>query len=281
MDEQVRILCVDDEENVLRSLKRLFIDSDYEIITANSGAEGLEVLKKTEPVQIVVSDYRMPGMNGVDFLKKVYQHWPYTIRIVLSGYADTSAIVEAVNEGQIYKFIPKPWNDTELKDAISNALDRYFIKKKNIQLTKELEVKNKELREINNNLERLVAERTADLVMQNRILACSQNILDSLPVAVIGIDPEGSVVQCNKMGIELFNRGDDGNILGMDRRDALPEEINAVVEGVTEKGHVTALISKNETSLRVKGVHMKYSDGQEGIILVFDDEGEENNGNRS
>lgn len=281
MDEQVRILCVDDEENVLRSLKRLFIDSDYEIITANSGAEGLEILKKTEPVQVIISDYRMPGMDGVDFLREVYQQWPNTVRMVLSGYADTSAIVEAVNEGQIYKFIPKPWNDAEVKDAVSKALERYFIKKKNIQLTKELEIKNRELREINNNLERLVAERTADLVMQNRILACSQNILDSLPVAVIGIDPEGSVVQCNKMGIELFSRGEDGNILGMDRRDALPEEINAVVEGVTEKGHVTALIQKNETSLRVKGVHMKYSDGQEGIILVFDDEGEENNGNRS
>lgn len=270
MDEQIKILCVDDEENVLRSLKRIFLDTDYEIIAATSGDEGLEILKKTGPIQIVISDYRMPKMNGVDFLKEVYKHWPDTVRIVLSGYADTAAIVEAINVGHIYKFIPKPWNDAELKVAISNALDRYFIKLKNTQLAKELELKNTELREINNNLERLVSERTADLVLQNKILTSSQNILDSLPVAVIGIDPEGQIVQCNKLGGELFNGG-NGNIMGTDIRDSLPEEINTLVENVAEKGSLTVRIPVNGSDIRVKGVHMKYASGQEGTILIFDE----------
>ncbi|MBI5098877.1 MAG: response regulator [Nitrospirae bacterium] len=269
MDEQVRILCVDDEENVLRSLKRLFLDSEYEIHIAASGDEGLEILRKTEPVQIIISDYRMPKMNGVDFLKEVYRHWPDTIRIVLSGYADTASIVEAINVGHIYKFIPKPWNDAELKVAISNALDRYFIKQKNIQLTKELEAKNRELQEINNNLEVLVTERTADLMMQNKILNCSQNILDSLPVAVIGIDPEGQIVQCNKLGLEFFS-SEKGYIMGRDRWDSLPDEINTFIEDVTEKGALSANIPRNGADIRIKGVHMKYSNGQEGIILIFD-----------
>jgi len=269
MSEQINILCVDDEENVLKSLKRLFLDSEYGIHVATSGEEGLEILEKTEPVQIVISDYRMPKMNGVDFLKMVYKQWPDTIRIVLSGYADTTSIVEAINVGHIYKFIPKPWNDDELKVAISNALDRYFIRQKNIQLTRELELKNSELREMNNHLEMLVAERTGDLMMQNRILTCSQNILDSLPVAVIGIDPEGQIAQCNKLGMELFH-DENGNILGTERRDTLPEEINNLVEDVSKEGKLSSRISIGGNDVMIKGIHMKYSNGQEGIILVFD-----------
>ncbi|RJQ44151.1 MAG: response regulator [Nitrospiraceae bacterium] len=269
MDEQIRLLCVDDEENVLKALKRIFLDSDYEIITASSGSEGLEILKETEPIQVVISDYRMPAMNGVDFLREVYRNWPDTVRIVLSGYADTASIVEAINEGHIYKFIPKPWNDDELKVSISNALDRYFIKQKNNILTKELAEKNRELLEINNNLEKVVEKRTSDLILQNRILTCSQNILDALPVAVIGIDPDGQIVQCNKLGLDMFMM-ESGNILGMDRRDSLPVELNALIEDIMKKGDITASIQKNGSSVSVKGVHMEHEHGQEGIILVLD-----------
>ncbi len=270
MEEQIKILCVDDERNVLRSLRRLLLDSDYEILTAMSGDEGLALLGRESPVQIVISDYRMPGMNGVDFLKEVCQHWPHTVRIVLSGYADASAIVGAINEGQIYKFIPKPWNDDELKVAISNALDRYFMQQKNIQLTMELESKNRELREINDNLERIVEEKTEDLIMHNRILACSQNILDSLPVGVVGIDPDGLIVQCNRKGQELIG-GDEDNLMGMDRRSTFSEEINGLIERIAEQGEILGHISENGSTIRVKGVHMKYPGGQDGIILAFDE----------
>ncbi len=270
MEEQIKILCVDDERNVLRSLRRLFLDSDYEILTAMSGDEGIEILGREAPVQIVISDYRMPGMNGVDFLKEVCRHWPHTVRIVLSGYADAAAIVGAINEGQIYKFIPKPWNDDELKVAISNALDCYFMQQKNIQLTKELESKNRELQEINDNLERIVEEKTADVIMHNRILACSQNILDSLPVGVVGIDPDGLIVQCNRKGLELIGGGED-NLMGMDRRDSFSDEINAFIEEVARKGELSGHISENGSGIRIRGVHMKYPGGQDGIILAFDE----------
>jgi len=130
MNGEIKILCVDDEPNVLNALKRLFLDEPYTILTAASGQEGLEIIEK-ENVQIIISDYRMPGMNGVDFLKEARKKWPDTVRIVLSGYADTAAIVSAINEGQIYKFVPKPWNDEELKVTISNAIERYHLFKKN------------------------------------------------------------------------------------------------------------------------------------------------------
>lgn len=135
MDESVKILCVDDEPNVLKALNRLFMDEDYEIFSAASGEEGLALLAEQWDIQVVISDYRMPGMNGVDFLKAVHDGWPDTIRIVLSGYADTASVVAAINEGQIYKFIGKPWNDDELKATISQAIESYGLERKNQALT--------------------------------------------------------------------------------------------------------------------------------------------------
>ncbi|NVN91022.1 MAG: response regulator [Desulfuromonadales bacterium] len=125
--EPVRILLVDDERNVLRSLERLLLEEEYEIITASSGQEALDVLEHTGPFQLVVSDYRMPAMNGVEFLSEVCRRWPDTERMILSGYADTASIVAAISEGQIYKFIAKPWNDNDLLCIIREALDRYEI----------------------------------------------------------------------------------------------------------------------------------------------------------
>ncbi len=267
MGEEIKILCVDDEKNVLKALERLFLDTDYEILTATSGEEGLEILQNTGPIQLVVSDYRMPKMNGVDFLKEVCKVRPNTVRIVLSGYADTAAIVEAINEGKIYKFMPKPWNDDELKVAISNAIEHYFMQEKNMMLTKELETKNEELLQINNNLEKLVGERTSDLVLKNRILISSQNILDSLPVAVVGIGHDGLIVQCNKKGVDIFSR-DGGSLLGMNRHDSFPDEVNSFIERVVEEGSLTGSLPGNGAELKVKGVYMKYQGGQEGIILV-------------
>jgi len=123
MNDRTRILCVDDERNVLRALERIFLDDDYEILTACSGEQGLEILSAAPQVQVVISDYRMPGMNGVEFLKEVCKTHPETIRIVLSGYADTAAVVAAINQGKIYKFIPKPWNDDELRLTVAKALE--------------------------------------------------------------------------------------------------------------------------------------------------------------
>ncbi|WP_054694833.1 response regulator [Geotalea toluenoxydans] len=141
MDETVRILCVDDERNVLRAIERMFIDEDYEIITASSGEEGLEKLSSSENVHVIISDYRMPGMNGVEFLKKACSLRPETIRIVLSGYADTAAVVAAINEGEIYRFIPKPWNEDELRMTIAKAVEMFALHRENAKLSEELHAK--------------------------------------------------------------------------------------------------------------------------------------------
>ncbi len=155
MYENVTILCVDDEPNVLKSLIRLFIDCDYTILTATSGKDGLRLLE-TEDVHVIISDYRMPVMNGSEFLREAFKLYPKTVRIVLSGYADTDSILSAINDGHIYKFIPKPWDDNELKMTILNAIERYFLVKKNEELTVKLKKRNEELTDANSKLVKLL-----------------------------------------------------------------------------------------------------------------------------
>ncbi len=140
MEQEIKILFVDDEENILNALKRLFVDYDYTLLFATSGDEALGILER-ENAQIVVSDYRMPVMNGAEFLKKVHGHWPHTVRIMLSGQVDTTTTSSLINDGYIYKLIKKPWNDDELKGSISDAVEHYFLVKKNEESTDDLKKK--------------------------------------------------------------------------------------------------------------------------------------------
>lgn len=273
MDEPVRVLCVDDEKGVLRSIERVFLDEDYEILKAISGKEGLQVLKEVSPIQVVLSDYRMPEMNGVDFLREVCKRWPDTVRIVLSGYADTVAVVDAVNEGQIYKFLAKPWNDDELKFTVANALERYSLYQKNRQLTEELKKRNKELAAMNQSLEQIVEKRTEDLLLRNRVLTVSQHILQSLPVGVLGVDPDGLIVYCNEKGGELFPEK-AGEIMGKERVDFFPEALNGLIGQVEAEAHASGTLQFPGGPVRAKGAVVKHGDNQEGIVVVIDPENE-------
>lgn len=118
------LLLVDDEPNVLSSLKRTLRRDGYTILTASSGAEGLELLAQ-HSVGVIVSDQRMPEMSGVEFLSRARVMHPDTMRIVLSGYTEVNTITEAVNKGAVYKFLTKPWEDDELREVIRNAFLRH------------------------------------------------------------------------------------------------------------------------------------------------------------
>ena len=129
-----RILFVDDEENVLRSLKRLFMSEDYTVLTALSGPDGLAVLKEVE-VPVIISDQRMPVMTGAEFLEKSRELSPDSVRIILTGYADVEAAIGAINRGGAYRYVSKPWNDNELLLVIKDAFDKYRLVKENKYLT--------------------------------------------------------------------------------------------------------------------------------------------------
>lgn len=131
--EYFSLLFVDDEESVLKALKRIFLEENYKIITALSAKEALEVMGR-DRIQLVISDHRMPGMTGAQLLKEIKQNWPETIRIMLTGYADIQSIMGAVNEGAVYKFITKPWNDEDLRLTVSLALQQYVLIQENRKL---------------------------------------------------------------------------------------------------------------------------------------------------
>jgi len=127
------LLFVDDEEGVLSALRRIFIDENYVILTANSAMKALEILA-SETVQLIITDHRMPGMTGAELLKVVREKYPQTIRIMLTGHADVNSIMGAVKEGAVYKFITKPWNDEDLRLTVSLALQQYVLLHENRRL---------------------------------------------------------------------------------------------------------------------------------------------------
>jgi len=164
------ILFVDDEENILKALARLFIDEDYEVHTAMSGQEGLELINNGLRPAVIISDQRMPEMNGAEFLHRVRELLPDSIRLVLTGYADIKSAVEAINQGGIYRYILKPWDDEELRKTISEAINLVALKAENAHLNAELRNKNIELEQINEHLEEKVRQRTAELESKVREL---------------------------------------------------------------------------------------------------------------
>ena len=142
--KRYNLLIVDDEKEILRSLKLTFAE-DHEVITASSGAEALEILQQQD-IALIITDQRMPQMTGVQLLEKVIQINPRIIRIILTGYTDTAALIEAINQGHIYQYITKPWERQDLRLVVRRALETYELEIENQRLLKELQVANERLR---------------------------------------------------------------------------------------------------------------------------------------
>ncbi|MBI4997487.1 MAG: response regulator [Rhodocyclales bacterium] len=156
------LLFVDDEASILSSLKRLFRPAGYRILTAGGGAEGLAILDK-ESVDLVVSDMRMPEMDGAHFLEQVRNRWPQVVRILLTGYADVGSTIAAINRGEIYRYVAKPWDDNEIVLTVRDALERKRLESENSRLNALTARQNEELKALNASLEQKVVERTAEL----------------------------------------------------------------------------------------------------------------------
>ncbi len=126
--EKRAVLFVDDEEKLLKSLERGLLDEPYDTLFANSGKEALEILEHNE-VHVLVTDMRMPEMGGLELLKIVKEQYPHIIRMVLSGYTQVTTLLTAINQGEIYKYITKPWKlEEEFKPSIREAIEFYETK---------------------------------------------------------------------------------------------------------------------------------------------------------
>ncbi len=157
-----QLLFVDDEPNVLKALKRLFRSAEYAVHLAESGAAGLEILR-TQAIDLIISDMRMPQMDGAEFLSRAAENHPDTVRILLTGYADIESTIAAVNNGRIYSYCSKPWEDNELKILVNNALDQKRLREERQRLYDIVQRQNLELKELNSSLEEKVEKRTEQL----------------------------------------------------------------------------------------------------------------------
>lgn len=139
----IGILYVDDEVHNLNGFKATF-RRDFEVYTAISAAEGRKILDAHE-IGVIITDQRMPVTTGIEFLESIIPHYPDTIRILLSGFSDINAVMDAINRGQVYKFVVKPWQNDELKMHIQNAIEIYQLRSDNKQLAGKLKEAQAEL----------------------------------------------------------------------------------------------------------------------------------------
>jgi two-component system, NtrC family, sensor kinase len=178
-----RLLLVDDEEYILKSIRRVLRRGDWQIETASDAEEGLKALEHFTP-EVVISDFRMPGMNGVEFLSRVKQQVPRAQRIMLTGQADQQAIEEAINRSEIFRFISKPWNDSHLVLTVKSAFEQYALQTENERLLRVTQQQNEELRRLNAELETRVALRTHLLSQAKREWELSFDSIET-PLAVV------------------------------------------------------------------------------------------------
>ncbi|MFO7933223.1 MAG: SpoIIE family protein phosphatase [Bacteroidales bacterium] len=162
------ILCIDGSEQYLKSFESAF-SQDYRIYTATSGREGMKIMEENI-IQLVITDQRIPDMNGIEFLEKVLRDYPDSMRMIMTGAGDKDAIIEAFNRGNVYRYVAKPWNMEDLKMSIDSAMEVYNLKIQNRDLINYLE-------DAKRNLEQKVMERTREIERQK------MNITDSLHYA--------------------------------------------------------------------------------------------------
>ncbi|WP_084679452.1 EAL domain-containing protein [Curvibacter lanceolatus] len=226
------LLLVDDEPNIVAALKRLFRRDGYRIVTAGSGAEGLQRMAEYE-VDVVLSDQRMPGMTGVEFLRRAKELYPDTVRMVLSGYTELQSITDAVNEGAIYRFLTKPWDDERLRVHVQEAFSQKGMADENRRLALEVREANEEMAVLNGRLERVLSNQQAQLGLEASRATAARDMLDLLPVPAFGIDPEGLVVMANLAAQQML--GAERLLLGQCAVSVLPAQLSLLWEQPVEQ----------------------------------------------
>ncbi len=190
------VLFVDDDAGVLRAMKRLFRKSSLTVLTAGSATEGLALLEAHE-VQLVFADQRMPGMRGTDFLKTVRERFPNTVRCILSGYAEMESVVAAINDGNVYRFLAKPWDDEELTAVVQHCLER----------AAEIAAERDAVDDLNrraSDLEEQQQRQAEMLQLQEALLNSSRDVLERLPIAIAALDVDSRLIYANERFANQF-----------------------------------------------------------------------------
>jgi len=266
--EMIKILYVDAEPKRLVAFRHLFgDDKDCEIYTADSGAKGLEILQKEKDLRLVVSAQQLSDMNGFELLGKISSSQAGPFRLLLSEELDSPVLTTAINLGQIQNFHSQPWKGEELKMVIIAALQQQELLRENQRLILELQKRDCQLRQTQENFEKLINHRTETLEIRNQVLQIAQGVLDVLPVVVFGIDPEQMIAYCNESARDLYPHGGIGP-LGKDRHDIFPPEINALIDRLEAETVAKSLVKIRSISFRVE-VKRLHDSLSQGVVLVL------------
>lgn len=197
-----KILVIDDEQNIINALRRVLRKEEYQIIFANSGEEGLAILEK-ERISLVLSDQKLPGIQGTELLKMVKEKYPETVRMLLTGCVDISIAQEAINKGQIFKFIIKPWDNEDLRATIKLGIENYKLKLENIRLLKQIQEQNVELMNFNKTLEEQVANRTKEL--RDAYGKMNKTFLDTIQSLALAIEAKDPYTKGHSERVSIFS----------------------------------------------------------------------------
>jgi CheY-like chemotaxis protein len=204
--DRTRILVVDDEEAILETMAFTFED-DYEVVTSSSPMDGLAKLDQYAPIAVVISDQRMPEMTGVEFLARVYERHPNTVRMILTGFADMDATIGAINDGHVYAYVTKPWEPDQLKQVVRRAVEHHRLACEN---------------------ERLLAElRGANVFLQA--------VMDQLDTGALAVDAAGVVRAANRPARDYLGLAEDPRGRPLERILGKPG-LEVVVEAAARLG---------------------------------------------
>ncbi|MBP6504692.1 MAG: EAL domain-containing protein [Rhodoferax sp.] len=236
--KQRTLLLVDDEPNVLAALRRLLRTDGYHLLSASSGQQGLDILA-SQPVDIIVSDQRMPGMTGVQFLRQAKALYPQTIRIVLSGHTELQSVTDAINEGAVYRFLTKPWDDAQLREFIEQAFRHKELADENEMLNIKILTANQELAISNRQLQEVLEHKQRALVRGEQNLDVLREALMHVDLPVLAIDDDGVVAFANTRADELGSRAQP--LLASRLADCLPSLDAMVGSDTPQPGQIVTL----------------------------------------
>ena len=257
------LLLVDDETNILSALRRLLRHDGYHIVTASSGEEGLRRLAEHE-VDVIVSDQRMPGMTGVEFLNRAKLLYPQTMRLVLSGYTELQSIIDAINEGAIYKFLTKPWDDERLRGHVAEAFRQKELGDENRRLAQQVASANADLASLNTRLEQLLSQQCEHADRLAASADSMRRLVEELPAAVAAVDLDGQIVFVNREATEHL----PGAMawIGRNVRDAWPGPFaEAVLDDVQTGGSME--LDGRRFSVRKR--LLQAGAAQQSMLLLF------------
>jgi signal transduction histidine kinase len=270
--KEIQVLMLDDEQNILNSLKRLLREEEFGVFTTTDHKEALEMLGK-EKIKLVVSDHRMPEISGTEFLKQVKEKSPDSVRILLTGHTDITIAEEAINKGEVYRFLNKPWDDSALKATLREAIASFDMAENNRMLAKQIKDQNDELLELNDKLRNMYeAQKEFSSTVSHELRTPLASIKAMIDIVLSGTagdlteDQKGFLSKTQKNVDRLGRLIND--ILSLSKLESGKQQLN-IVEGDLN-ATIREVMEIQETVAVKKGLYLKDSLSLDDVKVPFD-----------